>query len=311
VSLAAGSRDLRARRPFGSRKEGDMISLRSSPARFRSATLAVVATLFLAFLPGRGGAEASGSYSSTLGIPYRTVDGITLDLDAYAPDSPGPFPVLLIVHGGGWRFGSRITFDGVAARFAAAGYVAFSADYRLSPPGGTWHATAPVDDLKAAMLWIRANASAYGGDPTRVGAVGGSSGGNLVQMLATTGTPEADRPDAIVSLSGPSDLPAMVEADSITYKKVINYVGCSVKVCGNQWRIASPIDQVTAASAPTYLANSTQEQIPVDQATSMAAALKAAGVPVRLDVIDGDYHSLHLLPFVWDHILLFLHRRLG
>jgi len=167
-----------------------------------------------------------------------------------------------------------------------------------------------VEDLKAAMLWLRQSISAYGGDPSRVAAFGGSAGGNLALMLDATGTPGADRPDAVVSLSGPTNLPALIESDAATYDKARNYVGCANDVCPNSWLRASPIYQLVAGAAPTYIANSTQEQIPLDQATTMASALTAAGVFVRLEIIDGDYHSRSMLPFIWDHVIRFLRHHL-
>jgi acetyl esterase/lipase len=282
-----------------------MFQVNSCPRRGRPALVLAIA-LALMFAPGQDRGAMAESLSTTLDVPYRTVDGITLYVDIFAPDSPGPFPSLLLVHGGGWRYGNRTAFDDLAADFAASGFVAFSVDYRLAPPGGNWHAVAPVEDLKAAMQWVRAHAAEYGGDPTHVGAVGGSAGGNLVQMLATTGIAGTDRPDATVSLSGASDLPAMDKADPGTYDKVRNYIGCSYKRCPTAWVAASPRYQVTSAAAPSLVANSTDEKIPVDQATSLADALQAAGVPVRLELVEGGHHSQQLLPFIWDHILRFL-----
>jgi acetyl esterase/lipase len=267
-------------------------------------------------------------------VAYRTVDGVTLRLDVYRPDSPGPFPAVLVVHGGRWEKGDKREWAADADTLARGGFVAFVADYRLDcdpaqPPPGVDpelcgnHAPAPVNDLAAAMRWVRANAAAYGADPASVGALGGSAGGNLALMLATRGIPAGDRPEAVVSWSGNTELWRYDLARNPPNAEAIaeRYVGCPYEgtgACPVRWTAASPITHVTPGDSPTYLANSMAELIPVKEARHMAAALDAAGVQHVLRLLPGSLHErayedVEVSPgvTVFEESMGFLHDHLG
>src|SRR5262249_41639796 len=149
-------------------------------------------------------AQGTGGVEEHRDVPYRTVAGQTLKMDAYLP-AGGPHPAVLLIHGGGWDHGDKASDATSARALAAHGFGAFAAHYRLAPPGGTWHFPAPVEDVQAAMIWIRAHADEYRVDAKRVGAFGDSAGANLALMLGVSGKPGADRADAVVSWSGPTD----------------------------------------------------------------------------------------------------------
>jgi acetyl esterase/lipase len=282
------------------------------PVAALRAALAVAVLLGVAASPGAALARGKPNKVQVVtGVVYRQVDGVTLALDVYGPVKGGPYPAVLVVHGGGWRYGDRTELAYEADALAQDGFVAFSADYRLAPPGGTWHAMAPVDDLRAALVWIRTHAGEYGAAGSTVGGLGSSSGGNLAMMLGTTGTPGWDRLDAVVSWSGPMDLPLMTECASACYPKVVNYLGCRYQDCPSNWIAASPIDQVDAGDAPAFLANGTEEVIPLDQAVNMANALADAGVPTELKEVSGTEHAQEYENQVMGDSEAFLHRYLG
>lgn len=119
---------------------------------------------------------------------FATVPGasgpVDLHLDLHLPAGTGPHPVVVWIHGGGWREGSRR--DPPAAFLAGRGYAVASIDYRFS-----WQARWPAQlhDCKGAVRWLRAHAAAHGLDPVRIGAWGESAGGQLAAMLGTTGGP--------------------------------------------------------------------------------------------------------------------------
>src|SRR5207249_1811812 len=146
----------------------------------------------------------------------------TRRLDVYMPGDSVTHPAVLLVHGGGWSKGDKSLWVKEGQTLATSGFVAFAANYRLAPPGGTSHALDPVYDLRDAVKWIRANAATYGVDPARVGALGDSAGGNLVLMLGTTGSNGLDKANAVVEWSGAGDLPAM----SSNYSTK-TYIGCT------------------------------------------------------------------------------------
>src|SRR5688572_2598957 len=109
----------------------------------------------------------------------------SLKMDIVRPRGPGgPFPLVVCIHGGGFRRGSRDTYLPLCIKLAQRGYVAATISYRLSP---TSQFPAPVHDAKAAVRWLRPNAAQFGIDPDRIGVTGGSAGGHLALFLGLTG----------------------------------------------------------------------------------------------------------------------------
>jgi acetyl esterase/lipase len=263
--------------------------------------------------PGRraplGGARpASRTVHVYRDVPYRTVDGYALLLDAYIPDG-GPHPAVLLIHGGGWALADKRDLATEGEELAAAGFAAFAVNYRLAPPGGTGHGLDPVVDLQTAVRCIRAKAEAYGVNPAKVGALGDSAGGHLAMMLGTTGHVGQDKVDAVVSWSGPSELRSLTSEPN--RNMVTNYIGCALSDCPDRWDAASPLYHVDAHDAPMYLAHSREEFIPLDQATDMADKLEQAGVPYTLRIIDGTRHGIEYEEQVWEESVNFLQTHLG
>ena len=103
-------------------------------------------------------------------------------LSIYTPAGPGPFPVALYIHGGGWVIADRKVYDSSARALTnAAGAIIVSTDYRMGPES---RFPAAHDDTFAAYQWVRANARQFNGDPARVAVVGESAGGNLAASIA-------------------------------------------------------------------------------------------------------------------------------
>src|SRR6476661_7067961 len=123
------------------------------------------------------------------GVPYAAIPGIRpLELDLWLPDAGhGPSPVVVFLHGGGWRLGSRhlvgpayATADpGPFELFAQAGIAVASIDYRLSGEA-LW--PAQLHDAKAAVRWLRRRSSELGIDPERMASWGESAGGHLAEL---------------------------------------------------------------------------------------------------------------------------------
>jgi acetyl esterase len=267
-------------------------------------------------------------------VEYAKVNGVSLTLDIYEPNGTGPFPGLVVAHGA-IRAGDKTDYAEEAQTLSDNGFVAFAANYRMScdpakPPKNVdpklcgYHAIVPVQDLMLAVSWVRANAATYGVIPDKVGAFGGSFGGNLVQMLGTLGSPGTTKPDAVVSWSGSTELWKYRFSSQVdrAYAIRLAYTGCPFKgtgSCPTKWRKGSPITYVTSDDAPTYLANSTDEQIPLVEATDMQSALQAAGVPVFLRVLEGSLHARAYEDVVVDDAgttvfqesMAFLHDHLG
>ena len=143
---------------------------------------------------------------------------VDLKLDLAMPaDGAGPYPAVVCIHAGGWVGGKRQEMSQTIRTLAGRGYVAVSPDYRLA--GAHARFPAQVEDCKAAVRWLRANAVKYKIDPNHIGAVGFAAGGHLACMLAVTDKGDglegsggnadvSSRVEAVVSFFGPSDLTA-------------------------------------------------------------------------------------------------------
>jgi acetyl esterase len=218
-------------------------------------------------------------------------------------------PAVVFVHGGGWNSGSRTEWRFAEQKVAAKGWVAFSIDYRLEPPA---EFPAPIDDTYVAVRWIRAHAKTYGVDPKRIALVGASAGAQLALMVATKGADDpATRVSAVASWSGPTDMAAIVKTGSQDIAdNVVGFIGC-LQTCPDRFTAASPIEFVGPTTSPVLLVSSTNEQIPLSQATAMKAKLLAAKVPVSLVVYQGTRHALEYQQNAWAPTLAFLTKYLA
>jgi acetyl esterase/lipase len=246
-------------------------------------------------------------------------------LDVFEPTSvSGTMPAVLTVHGGGYIAGGRPEVKQTAEDIAAAGFVVFNADYTLAAPGAPGYPN-QVNELEAAVQWIRANAAQYHVDPTRIGAFGGSAGGTLVALLASVPTgpcTSGGRVAAVVSLSGPMDLqtldhtPSLCSSGSckaINYQGIDEFVGCqSPETCPDAKLLAaSPVSHIDGSTAPMYVFNSTTEVIPADQAQGAADALTSAAVPHDLTIEQGTGHSFSYITAAIGPSIAFLKKWLG
>jgi acetyl esterase/lipase len=132
-----------------------------------------------------GAAEPAPPLPLQKGIVYRQVAGQTLRLDLARPaQADGPLPAIICIHGGGWSLGYRGALHPFVQYFAQRGYVTVTIDYRLSP---RHRFPAHIEDVKAAIRFLRKQAGQYGIDPQRIGTLGFSAGGHLALLAATTG----------------------------------------------------------------------------------------------------------------------------
>jgi acetyl esterase/lipase len=243
-------------------------------------------------------------------VTYRTVDGVMLGLDVYQPAKKSKDrPAVVLVHGGGWRMGDKQAFANQGNQLAQRGFVAFSVNYRLAPDHPY---PAAVDDVEAAVEWVRKHAKDYGVDPKRIGVLGGSAGAYLTGMLATVGEGALSRKHRIaaaVSWSGPMDLRPLGTLPPSTPTAagaVPTFLGCTSAACPDKYMEASPITHVDKTDAPMLIVNSTMELVPQSQADSMKAALDAAGVANQEIILPGKAHARAYANRVWDQTVAFL-----
>lgn len=132
-------------------------------------------------------------------IPYSRPGGRDLLMDAYVPEGPGPFPGVVIVHGGGWEAGDKITYvSPVFAPLAQAGFAWFSINYRLTP---YVHVPDQLEDVRNAVRFVRRHAGWFHLDPNRIALLGESASGHLVAQVASMPCPGCEV-QAVVSFYG-------------------------------------------------------------------------------------------------------------
>ena len=242
-------------------------------------------------------------------IVYAKGDDYRLTLDVYQPEGAGPFPVVLAIHGGGWRGGSKITMTRHAWLLARSGYVVVAINYRFAPE---YPFPAQVIDCKQAVRWIRRHAEKYNIDPKRLIAFGYSAGGHLAAMLGAT--------DPDDGLEGDVDDPRLKKISTRVQAAI-----CGGAVCDFEWvdpdspilafwlsgtprqrpetyRLAAPISHVTADDPPFFIYHGGDDMVvPIGTARRMHTALDKAGVPNRFVEVPGKGHvrtfvDLSLLP---------------
>jgi acetyl esterase/lipase len=113
-----------------------------------------------------------------------TACGVDVKADVYTPAGQGPFPIVVVVHGGGFVRGDKSDMDGRSREIAAAGYVVFNANYRVIAQNVTFPAF--VQDIHSAVKWIKYHAAEYKGDPERVAITGQSAGAYIASIVAVT-----------------------------------------------------------------------------------------------------------------------------
>ena len=214
---------------------------------------------------------------------------------------------LFLLHPGMWFGGSKTDMTEYAQRLARRGWVAAAVGFAGFPHPYPWPAA--MNDVFAALASFRSRSGVYRFNPSRVVAVGFSSGGHLAQLLATVGRGR-DRLSAVATFSGISNpaglfhhrasggCAAYPDCPPAGLAKVFSDVanGATPVNSPRLYARAAPIDHVTVGDAPMLLIGSTAEVVPPDQLTDLAAADRAAGVPVTAVQVPGSRHAEELMP---------------
>jgi acetyl esterase/lipase len=244
-------------------------------------------------------------------------------LDIYLPQKGSRLPLIIYVHGGAFRAGSKE--NGVPLEYLSRGYSVASINYRLSQ-----HAKFPaqIQDCKAAVRWLRAHADEYRIDPTRFAAWGRSAGGHLVAMLGTTGDTtefdvgahldESSSVQAVVDYFGPTDFLQM-DAHRLPNGMLHNpvdspeslLIGGAIQENKEKTARANPITYVTPADPPFLICHGDQDPlVPHHQSELLESALRQAGVPVTFYSVKGAGHGNFSDPQVAELTRAFLAKHL-
>jgi len=239
-------------------------------------------------------------------VPYADTKDPRQRLDIYLPKKAsvkGPLPVIAYVHGGAWMMGSKVgARSQVMAPVESGRYAAVSIGHRLS-----WQATWPaqIDDVKAAIRWIRAHAKEYGFDPNRICAIGGSAGGHLVAQLGLTNGDAAaegklgkhlnqsSKVQCVIDLLGPSDLRTVAVASAGSGPSAVDQLLGGTPAQKPQLAAdASPITHVDKNDPSFLIVHGTADPVvSYRQSVELDKALRQAGVPVIFQTVEGGGHG--------------------
>lgn len=234
-------------------------------------------------------------------VTFGKGGGEDLQLNLALPaEGKGPYPLIVAVHGGGWRGGKRQDLDPLIRQLAKQGYVAVTVSYRLSPKH---QFPAQIEDVKTAVRYLRANAKKYHLAPDRVGAIGFSAGGHLVSLLGAAdkeaglegqgGHPnQSSRVQAVVSYFGPTDFTTKDWSEKVEDFFLVPFLGGRYEEKKETYRKASPISYVSKDDPPFLFFHGTKDAlVNVAQSKKMAAKLRAAGVDAEAVILEGEGHG--------------------
>jgi acetyl esterase/lipase len=233
-----------------------------------------------------------GSYGETLSdVPYCNADRAQR-MDIYLPDSGGPWPVLLYVHGGSWMHGDKSEAAMFANGMNMLGYLVVSVNYRLYPSAAF---PSMIEDVKCAVRSLRAHASDYNLDPNRIAAIGPSAGGHLVSLLGTTTQDDgwdvgeyleqSSRVQAVISMAGVMDLTRNFPNADIELMKRVGFGEHNVMQ-------ASPVTHVTSDDPPFLLIHGERDElVPYEQSQLMYDRLVQMNVHAQLVIVKNAGHS--------------------
>ncbi len=262
----------------------------------------VVLTLVLA---SSVAAQAPGGQPGRFtAIPFAEVEGRELLLDLYLPALTDRPPLVVYVHGGAWRSGSRSRMP--LSRLVDHGFAVASVDYRLSPEAKF---PAQIHDIKAAIRFLRANETMYGYSANRIAIVGSSAGGHLAALVGVTNRHPQLEGNVGNHLGESSDVQAVVSyygaSNLLTILMQSTPKGLDVRVPALKLllgglpenheeaaRLASPVHHVDVSDPPMYLLHGDQDaQMPINQAHELHGAYQSKGLPVHFAVLHGAGHG--------------------
>lgn len=223
-------------------------------------------------------------------VPYTAAKEERQWGDLYVPEGPGPFPVVVVVHGGGWQIRHKGDMSSISSSIATHGFVVYNINYRFAPQH---QHPAPVDDLEAAIRFLKENAATYHIDVNRIGLWGYSSGGHIVSYYALTRarTPEL-RVRAVVAGGAPFDFTWYPHSPYIH-----DYMGGYRAQKLDAYFEASPAHRVTKDAPPFFLYHGKSDNLlEYSQMQAFEAKLQQAGVYVKSHKVGWWGHSM---TFAW------------
>ncbi|WP_157956888.1 alpha/beta hydrolase [Salinicola aestuarinus] len=256
---------------------------------------------------------------TVLDITYITIDDVALKADLYLPERDDKPPVILFLHGGGWKFGDRKLAPDLSRFFAREGFAMISVDYRLSDQAPF---PAAIEDVKTAIRWVKSVADTYGFDAERLGLWGSSAGAHLATLAVTAGPARFPGHDygefdeqvrAVVDGYGPTDflqqdafrdpdgvpsddpesiqMPAgKFSADADSMESL--FIGVPIEDAPAQVAAANPITYLESGLPPMLILHGLSDTaVPWQQSRLLFEALSRSDNPAILGLIEGLGHG--------------------
>lgn len=215
-------------------------------------------------------------------------------LDVWAPSGEGRFPIAIVVHGGGWVGGDK-RIEWVQPLFPLlqqANFTIFTINYRLTPQSPY---PAMIQDLEAAIKWVRKNAKKYKGDKDRIALIGESAGGHMVAYVGAKGRGDT-KVDAVVDFYGAHDLLVLAkDRDGGDLSKIARNLLQKPADNETEWRLreASPIQYVHKGMPPfLFITGTGDTTVPPNQSTLMCDKMKSVGARCEVFTIDAAPHGM-------------------
>jgi acetyl esterase/lipase len=237
-------------------------------------------------------------------IEYASVDGHSLKLDLYLPRSTARSPLIVWVHGGAWRSGSKAKVP--LETLVAKGFPIASIDYRLSTEA---RFPAQIHDIKAAIRFLRARSGEWGVPSEKIVIAGESAGAHLAALVGVSNghadlegsvgnlRDRSSNVQGIISFFGGSNLTTILDQStphglSVRVPALDLFLGGQPKDLPEAARLASPVFHVDASDPPLLLFHGDQDpQMPINQSHELCGAYEKVGVPVQFVVVHGAAHG--------------------
>ncbi len=215
-------------------------------------------------------------------------------LDLFVPEGDGPFPTLLLLHGGGWISGDKSSFHEEAAFFVSEGIACACIGYRLAP---LHPFPAACDDVLNAVAFLRENAKQYNLDSHALISFGNSAGGHLsciagLQQTLSSGAP-AQNVNASIAICPITDIREPDQTQfpiSMTFLE--QFMDCTFSNSPEKYANASPMTHIHEGAPPFLIFHGSADDIvPQEQSKNLFVHLNQAGIPSELHILEGEGHS--------------------
>ncbi len=231
-------------------------------------------------------------------IVFKVINDDSVKLDIFfKKDISKPRPLIVLVHGGGWKMGKKENFYPYAGAFAKDGYITATVNYRLAPHA---HFPSQIEDVKCSINWLIKHATEYNIDADKIILVGSSAGAHLALLAAYSNDDTfrsgcdtqniRTRIKGVIDIYGPTD---MAREPKIRKSSVVNLIGASYEDKPKAYKAASPMNYISENCPPTMILHGTIDGVvPVRHSDLLNSELSRFGVPT-------DYHRLK----GWGHVM--------